>query len=252
MARIWFKTKNIVISIIVLLAIIGISGFIFYKFKDNFLDIKTPNQKTVFTIEDKKISDSTKPFDIEIVYPYVASLDNFNQLVKDIVDKQLNDFKTFSLENDTAVKETDPVDYEKYPRSYYLSIGYEKGQIDDNIASVVLIVETFTGGAHGAHYPISVNYDVKNKKEIKLADLFLGQDNYLQKISDYCIANLTIQMKQRVEQQYIDYQWIKEGAGPKEENYSIFLIDKDSIKFYFPEYQVAAYAVGSFTVTMPR
>jgi phage tail tube protein FII len=241
------KTKNTIILIIVLLALAGVAGFLFYS-----------EQSPTVTIEDKKILENTEPFDIEIVYPYIVELDNFNQLVENIINKQLADFKTVSIENDNAVKEIDPINYEKYPRSYYLSISYEKGQIDKNIASVVLNVENFTGGAHGAHYPISINYDVKNQKEIKLADLFLDQDNYLQKISDYCITDLTKQMEERLGQEYMDSQWIKEGAGPKEENYSVFLINPPSgsgqsdLTFYFPEYQVAAYAVGSFTVTMPR
>jgi hypothetical protein len=245
------KTENTIILAIALIAFIGIGSFAFYKINNTFFNTKTSDQETLFVITDKTITDKTSPFNIGIVYPFIAGMDNFNQLVKNIIDKQLEDFKTISLENDNAVKETDPDTYKKYPRSYYLSISYEKGQVDENIASVVLSIENFTGGAHGAHYPISINYDVKNQKEIKLADLFLGQDDYLQKISRYCIADLTSQMNERLGQEYVNSQWIEEGAGPKEENYSVFLVNKDNIKFYFPEYQVAAYAVGSFTVTMP-
>jgi hypothetical protein len=47
--------------------------------------------------------------------------------------------------------------------------------------------------------------------------------------------------------------WLKQGAGPEEENYSVFLINPDnSITFYFGDYQVAAYAAGNFKVIYPR
>ncbi len=234
--------KKLILLLAVLTAILLAVGVGFYYFNKS-----APTK--MFEISDQIISDKTSPFDISITYPKISGLDELNKEIKDTVESTLKDFKEISLENDSAIKENDPESYAKYPRSYYLSISYEKGLIDENTASIILYVENFTGGAHGAHYPIAFNYDVKNKKDIKLSDLFLNQPDYLQKISDFCSADLKKQILERT--QGMDEGWILEGAGPKEENFSTFMINKNSITFYFSEYQVAAYALGSFEVVYP-
>ena len=217
-------------------------------------NIKTAQTETI-SIEDEKITDNTAPFKIDITYPKIAGQEEFNTLVKNIVDKQISDFKTNSLENDTAVKETDPVTYAKYPREYDLIISYDKGEVDTNLASVVLNIYYFEGGAHGMTIQTAVNYDFKNKKEIVLADIYAGQENYVQKISDYCITDLTKQITEAMgsdSAQYMDKNAIELGAGPTAENFNIFLINKENITFYFPQYQVAAGYLGGFKVVMPR
>ena len=179
--------------------------------------------KTDIIIQDKKITDETKPIKIDIVYPQVARQDEFNKMVQDIIDKEINDFKKNSLENDTAVKQTDPVSYAKYPREYDLQIGYDKGVADENTISVVINIYNFEGGAHGASYSKAVNYNPKTKKEIKLADLFPNDPDYLKKISGYCIIDLTSQMTKSGAVDMSNTEWLQTGAGPTEENYSIFL-----------------------------
>jgi hypothetical protein len=246
--------KNKIILILVLAILIVAAVFVGFNYRDFVLNRAEPENNTdnngEIKIEDKTITDQTKPFNINIVYPYAAGLDEFNKKASDLVNEELNNFKEISLENDNAVKETDPAAYAQYPREYYLNISYDKGQIDQNVISIVFNISNYTGGAHGANYFSALNYDVKNKKFITLADLFPGQTDYLKNISDYCIENLKQQLRDRVG--YDTGSWVKEGAGPTEENFSIFLINKNNIVFYFPQYQVAAYALGDFKVTIPR
>ena len=209
------------------------------------------NQALQFpVVENKKIEDSTNPFKIEINYPFVSGLDDFNQRAKSLIDNELEEFKKISLENDAAVKEIDPESYAEYPREYAFVIGYESGMIDENTISIVFNIYSFTGGAHGASYYIPLNYDIKNKREIKLADVFKEQADYVQKISDYCIPNLKQQIAERTEGEYSG--WVEDGAGSREENFLVFMIKENSIVFYFPQYQVAAYAIGDFKVEMPQ
>ena len=236
--------KNIFISLLIIIA--AIVAIIFYLRPESLL--KTEKLK----IQDLKISYQEKPLKVDVTYPAIDGLDDFNQKAKAIIEKEIADFKKNSLENDEAVKKIDPEAYAKYPREYELLISYKTGQINQNIVSIVFEEYNFEGGAHGATLFIPLNYDVQNKKEIKLADLFSGQDDYLKKISDFCIADLTKQMTASGAIDMTDIGWINEGAGPKEENYSIFLINPKDIIFYFPQYQVAAYAAGDFQVTYPR
>lgn len=250
------EIKNTIVTVIVLILIGAAAAWVSFIMSPKPVETPKPEeqqpvqQQPAVSIEDKKITDQTAPFNINITYPYIAGFDEFNNKIQDIISKNTNDFKTNSLQNDEAVKKTDPQSYAKYPRKYDLTVGYDKGEVDGNIVSVVLNVYSFVGGAHGSTTFIPINFDVKNKKEITLADLFPGQTDYLQKVSDYCIPNLKAQITVGMEDngQWVNQNasWINNGAGPKAENYSIFLINNNNITFYFPEYTVAPYAAGSF------
>ena len=232
------------------MAITATAGY-FYLQTQQKITIVTTTLPKIITIQDVVINDSTNPFVIKITYPQIEGLDDFNQKAKVIVDKEISDFKTNSLANDSAVKATDPTDYAKYPRTYELDISYTKGETDNNVASVIFNIYNFEGGAHGASYYVPLNYDIKNKKMIALADLFPSQPNYLQTISAFCMADLTKQLTKALGS--LDGTTIQDGAGPVAENFQFFLINPDNtITFYFPQYQVAFGAAGDFKVTMPR
>lgn len=244
--------SKIIIILIVLIAFIvaGASFFLDKNFKPSIW-FYVPSRG--INIQDKQITDNTKPFKIDITYPQINGLDDFNQKAKAIVDNEINNFKTNSLANDEAVKNTDPINYAQYPREYELDISYTKGQIDGNTISVMFNIYNFEGGAHGASYFIPLNYDVKNKKEIALANLFLNDANYLQKISSFCISDLTKQLNISGGIEMTNASWIDGGAGPIAENFQYFLINPDNtITFYFPQYQIAAYAAGDFKVIYPK
>lgn len=241
------KTILLLILLIVLIAAGAI--FLFYN-KDLVSTVLSPQKPVAVTIQDKQITDNTKPFVIKITYPEIAGLDDFNQRAKAIIDKEISDFKTNSLANDEAVKQTDPTTYAAYPREYELDISYTKGVADSNMVSVIFNVYNFEGGAHGASYFIPLNYNPNSKQEIKLADLFPNQPDYLQKISAFCIKDLTKQVIDKMES--VEGSWIQDGAGPTEINYQFFLINKDNLVFYFPQYQIAPGVAGDFEVTYPR
>ena len=235
------------IFILVIILIIAVAAVWFsYGYKKP--TVKIENKTLAIAVSDVKILDNTKPFKIDIVYPQISGQDEFNKTVQDIINKEISDFKTNSLENDKAVKDTDPKGYAEYPREYDLDIGYDNGLIDENTISVVINIYNFEGGAHGASYSEAVNFNPQIKKEVKLSDLFPGNPDYLKTISNFAVKNLTKQ----IDPQMIDSSWLNTGAGPTEENYSVFLINKNDITFYIQQYQVAAGAAGSFKVIFPR
>lgn len=239
--------KVLIIIVLVLFAGVVTTSIVLEYLNKKSSEQQAQQQNTI--IENKQVIDKEKPFDIEINYPYVAGADDFNKKVEETIGKELNDFKTISLENDQLVKETDPENYAKYPRQYYLSIAYDKGIVNENKVSLVFNISNYTGGAHGANYSKSLNYNLKEIREIALTDLFVGQADYLQKISDFCISDLTKQIEDLTGS--TEGLWINDGAGLKQENFSVFLINQDNIVFYFPQYQVAPYALGDFKVTYP-
>jgi len=246
------KKTNLIIVLIIIIIVAGTYVLFFNKQLPQTDNLQTIQPETL-QITEEKIVNNTAPFKIDIAYPKIAGIDYFNRKVKTAIDKEINDFKTNSLANDQAVKEVDPESYAKYPREYSLNIGYDKGQTDNKILSAMLNVYTFEGGAHGASYFIPINYNLETKKDIVLSDVFAGQTDYLKKISDFCIKDLTKQMIASGAIEMSDTSWIERGAGPTEENFQFFLINQDNtITFYFPQYQVAAGAAGDFKVTMPR
>lgn len=246
--------KNTLLLTLGLVILLGIGGYFLFMYRDSI--IKNGNQQpaqpapTAVTVTDKTITDATKPFSIDITYPQVSGQDALNKKITDIINNEITDFKKNSLDNDAAVKATDPATYAKYPREYDLKISYQKGEVDNTVASFIINVYNFEGGAHGANYFIAVNYDIKNQKDIALEDLFAGNPNYIKTISDYCAKDLTVQLQKAAGS--LQGTWISDGAGPKAENFQVFLVNKDSITFYFAQYQVAPYVFGDFEVQMPR
>ena len=82
---------------------------------------------------------------------------------------------------------------------------------------------------------------MRTGQEIKLADLFRPDSNYLNAISDYTINEL----KSR---NLGDSKQIEEGASPKAENFKTVNISDTGLLFTFEDYQVAPYVVGQQTV----
>ena len=247
--------KNIAILVFIIVLLAG--AFALYLQRNAILSLKQNIEITSSAtpvIQDQKITDNTKPFKINITYPQVAGQDEFNKIVKDMVDKEVADFKANSLANDEAVKKVDPAGYASFPREYDIEIGYDKGIVDQNAISVVINIYNFEGGAHGAEYSKAVNFNPQTKKEIALADLFPNNPNYLKTISDFSIKDL----KKQIDPQMADDSWLTTGAGPTAENYSVFLINPSTgsgqatLTFYFQQYQVAAGAAGSFKVVFPK
>jgi hypothetical protein len=97
--------------------------------------------------------------------------------------------------------------------------------------------------AHPGLNTISINYDLAQGRELTLGDLFLPNSNYLEVISNYCVAELSWQT-------YSDSFWL-EGANPTPENYRNWNITPEGVVITFGEYQVAPYASGPQTVIVP-
>ena len=240
------KTKYIFIGIAVV-ALVGV-GIVAYP---NLLSNTGFSPQTEgIIVKDKKLTENTPPFIVDISYPFIEGNDDFNVKVKEIIDEELTAFKKSAQDNDNAIKETDPESYTSYPREYNLTITYMKGQADQEMVSTLFGIYKYEGGAHGINYFAALNYDVQNKKKLTLADVFKGNSNYLQEVSDFTKQELEKQMQEKLGS--LEGTWVQDGAGPQAENFSAFLVNKDNITFYFAPYQVAPYAAGNFEVVMPK
>lgn len=129
----------------------------------------------------------------------------------------------------------------------YFDASYGVEFATHDLVSIEFGISTyFEGAAHGNNNTVVFNYDLNTDRRLKLADLFKPKSDYLKPISDYAVKFF---MKKLVESS--DSEWIKNGAGPKEENYQSWNVTSKGLKVTFDPYQVASFADGPQEVTIP-
>ena len=99
-----------------------------------------------------------------------------------------------------------------------LDISYTLAVAQDDLVSIDFSVSTyFQGAAHPNRVSDTLNYDLKNGKQLKLSDLFKPGAKYLQAIANYCIADLK---KQASDRGLIEEE-IQKGAAAKSKDYKV-------------------------------
>ena len=111
------------------------------------------------------------------------------------------------------------------------------------LVSGVLVLSSFTGGAHPNPSLVSLNFDMEKGRALQLGDLFRPGSNHLRVLSEYCLAELKTRGDEMV--------FAEDGAAPKAENYQVWTLGPKGLKVVFPPYQVAPYAVGTVEVEVP-
>ena len=223
---------------------------------------KDSDKKTAFSVHEepiaftgevdlvsKQIKESNKKlmYEIDARYPQLtgspnSNFEKFNQVVRGSVTKRVAEFK----------KEMAPEDGEESrPEGSMgsdLNVSYEVALAQDDLISVEFSVGSYYQGvAHPNTFTEVVNYDLKNGKQLKLADLFKPGAKYLQAIANYCIADLK---KQGKEKGLLDEE-IEKGASANAKNYQNWTITKKGIGINFDAYQVGPYAAGPQFVLVP-
>ena len=197
----------------------------------------------------KQIKESNKKlvYDIAVQYPQLSGGNNpnfekFNQAVRATATKEVADFKK------EMVPDPDEEPRPENSMGSYLNMSYTVSLAQDDLVSVSFDVGSYyQGAAHPNSYSQSINYDLKNGKALKLADLFKPGVKYLQSLSAYCIGDLKKQSKEKG----LDDSTISEGASPAVKNYRSWTIAKKGLGINFDAYQVGPYAAGPQFVLVP-
>jgi putative hemolysin len=184
----------------------------------------------------EKKNEEGKNYSIEIMYPYVGAVEKgaVNIEVSNFVEKMVSSFKEEMKSPDAWQGEN------------ILKIFYEPFEVNNDFVSIRFEISKDTGGAHPFDFSQSFNYDLKNGKVISLSDLL--SPGYINNLSESSIQYL---LKMNKESEFSDEESIKEGAGPEEENYSVFTFNKEAIVFYFDQEEVAPYSAGRQEVIFP-
>ena len=227
---------------------------------------KSADKKTAFSVHEepifltgnvdvvnKQIKESNKKLMYEIAanYPQITGSSNpnvekLNQVLQAFVTKQVATFR----------KEMAPKpDEEPRPEGSMgsdINVVYTIALAQDDLVSIEFAVGSYyQGAAHPNSYTEVVNYDLKNGKQLKLADVFKTGSKYLQVLSTYCIDDLKKQAKQKGSGSMLEDASIKEGAGPTSKNYESWTITKKGLGINFDSYQVGPYAAGPQFVMVP-
>jgi Protein of unknown function (DUF3298)/Deacetylase PdaC len=220
---------------------------------------KGSDKKTAFSVHEepiaftgdvelitKQIKERSKEMNYEIAanYPQLTggnnpSFEKFNQAARALVTKKVAGFKK-DLVNDEG--------YDPDSMGSDLSVGYTLVLAQDDLVSIKFEMGSYyEGAAHPNSYSDVLNYDLKNGKQLKLADLFKPGAKFLQAIATYSIGDLK---KQAKDKGLVD-ELIESGAAPEAKNYVSWNITKKGLGINFDPYQVGPYAAGPQYVLVP-
>jgi len=229
------------------------------------IDQKDTDKKTAFSVHEepisftgdvdlvsKQIKENNKKlnYQIAVQYPQLSggnnpNLEKFNQAARGAVTKKVAAFKKdMAPEEGENTEETRPED----SMGSDLTISYTVVLAQDDLVSIDFEVGTYSqGAAHPNSYSETLNFDLKNGKALKLADLFKPGAKYLQAIANYCIADL----KKQAAEKGLSPEEIDKGAAAKADNYLGWTITKKGLGIEFDPYQVGPYAAGPQSVIVP-
>ncbi len=203
--------------------------FFFFKSFEDAVAPRLEEERSLadFSTEKRNISeeDATLMYEMDISYPYFTN-DEFNQInqeIEGIIDDILLEFKDLTempLSNNFGLNNLE------------LDVDYIIARNDGKIFSVEFIVYSVYFGAPRpiTHY-ISLNYDMKEMKEIRIIDCF---DNLIF-LSEYVKGKLSNQLGEN---------FFEDGADPLVENYDKFVIKNDRLEIIFDYFQVAPRTTG--------
>ena len=200
-------------------------------------------------IAGKQIKEKNKQlqYEIDVDYPQITGSTNtaagkFNQQAKALVNEEVRSFR--AAMTDLAEDELETT------TGSDLGIGYTVALANDDLISIDFGVGGYyRGAAHPNSHSRVLNFDLKNGKLLKLADLFKPESRYLQVISDYCVKDLQKQSKSK--DNMLDDASIRSGASASAKNYQSWTITKRGLGINFDSYQVGPYAAGPQFVLVP-
>lgn len=191
--------------------------------------------------DNRKDSKKGINYDAEIDYPLFESEPQLTAQIADIVRKTLEDFNKTFFSVEASVN----------PQVFEFDIKNSSVYEDATHISFLLKVYQFTGGAHGMTTLIPITYSKQTKKLLSLEEaLQPAKKDWLSALSTEARNQLKKQMQKG--KLASDDNWITKGTEPAAENFSVFKLEKDSVRITFSQYQVGPYSSGMPEIVIPR
>jgi hypothetical protein len=216
---------------------------------------KTPEviQEPVFELPAVVIPEKEEPvvyrITVQGAVPVIADEDELNELIKLRALEYYLYFENAAAKTGVLFEETADLNEENI-RDLKFAVSWKAGRRDYDYVSIV-ITAAWQNGSENMSVTESFTWNVKSKKILSVSDVlpFTGFDS-LESLSAYAAQNLRDQLNSGKTDAGNELMILCETA-PTEENYSIFLLEKDGVTFYFAggELQPANGAAGSRTRT---
>ena len=193
-------------------------------------------------------------YEVDAAYPQLTgstdpNYEKFNRATRALITRKVSDFKQEMAPSAEDAETPENPALEESTGSD-INIRYAVVLAKDDLISTEFTVSSYSAGAaHPNSYTEVVNFDLKNGKQLKLADLFAPGSKYLQVIATYCIQELKKQTKGA--DATLDDEWIQKGAAPELTNYDNWTVRKKGLGITFDPYQVGPYAAGPQNVLVP-
>jgi hypothetical protein len=186
------------------------------------------------------IREETKTCDIDLKYPVTGQAAIDADLAKWVADRA-NEFQDGCKD---AAKEGNLGPAGKFSAE----MSFQIHRNDARAVSIAFDNYTYTGGAHPNTQQFGRTYLKPDGRRVYIAEL-IGLKG-LRELSAYAIKDL---MRQWGSDPMSDEDWVKSGAAPQAYNFEAFVwTAKGDLVVQFSPYQVAAYAAGPQTVTVPE
>jgi hypothetical protein len=165
-------------------------------------------------------------------------------LMEDFVESTIKDFKTQGR-FDTLTPEDIQIMGLSDTRKESIQVTYEEKEGPKTVSYVfTMFVDTL--GAHPNAFYRTFTFNRATGEELEIADLFIPRSAYLTRLSAIAEFELSKSLGDFVE---IDY--IRQGTAPESLNFQSYSIEGNNLVLIFPPYQVAPYAAGTQTVSIP-
>lgn len=119
--------------------------------------------------------------------------------------------------------------------------------------SFVYTITADTLGAHPNTYFRTFTFDTRNGANLELGELFTPGATYLQLLSTKSrqVLPAAIAAREGVKVSEVDTGYMTRGTTAEATNFSNWYLDGTSLVIIFPPYQVAPYAAGALTISLP-
>ena len=144
------------------------------------------------------------------------------------------------------------IEYQKSSENwnpYFYEIVYRPVRLDQSVLSLYGRIVTFSGAAHPETHFSSINYDLTNGNVLKLTDILLN-DTSAEAVSNAVITALDeIKTEEQLYEGYADF--VLERFNKSLGSDRSWHLDANGLTFYFSPYEIAPYASGDVSVTIP-
>lgn len=219
-------------------------SFVEYDQTPNLVEVSETVQTTSVTVESKTYKEDF------LIYPQVTYMKNeevenkINGAFKVHIETSYEGYLKLK-EQMEKFKEEDKEHCKEFPYSceYSYNTRYEVKFNQDDKLSILLYDATYTGGAHGLEGVVSYNFDVQTGDRYTLKDIISDESKF---------ASLTEYAKKYMKENkelFFDEEIIGDF---KVNEQTQFYFTESGIDLIFQQYEVAPYAAGHPTISIPK